>query len=40
MDGSLDFETIQVPDKERPEIKKMLAFQYSLIFGKSNWLFA
>lgn len=36
MDGSLDFETIQVPDKERPEIKKMLAFQYSLIFGKSN----
>ncbi len=28
----LDFETVQVDDKDNPEIKTLLAYQYSLVF--------
>ena len=30
--GFLDFETVQVDDKDNPEIKTLLAYQYSLVF--------
>jgi hypothetical protein len=35
--GFLDFETIQIQDRENPEIKRMKAYQYSLVFGNNTY---
>ena len=32
MCGFLDFETVQVDDPDNPKVKRMMAYQYSLVF--------